>query len=82
MPRSVKLCDDSDATQPGVLDHHLYVTGCVHVGHGIEGSLGEHGRSLSLSQMLREGSARPRLGATRQSGWVTCLLSSGKVELS
>lgn len=82
MPRSVELCDDSDATQPGVLDHRLHVTGCVHMGHGIEGSLGEHGKSQRLAQVPRERSPRPGLGATWQSGWITCLLSSGKVKLS
>lgn len=64
MPRSVELCDDSDATQTGVLDHCLHITGCVHVGHGIESSLGEHGESQHLAQAPREGPARPGLGAT------------------
>ena len=63
MPRRVELCDDSDATQPGICDHRLHVTGCVHVGHGIERSLGEHGKYQRLAQVPREGSARPGLGA-------------------
>lgn len=52
----VKLSDDSDAAQPRVLDHTAHVAGRVHVGHGIEGSLG-HRRAQCLAQEQRQGSA-------------------------
>lgn len=56
MSRGVELSDDSDAAQPGILDHSAHIAGCVHVGHGIEGSL-EHGKAQDLAQEQRQGSA-------------------------
>lgn len=83
VPRCVKLCNDSDATETSILDYCLHITGCVHMGHGIEGSLEEHEELQHLAHKLEEHPAFPELsGELHPTAWVTCLLSSGKVKLS
>lgn len=61
VPRCVKLCNDSDATETSILDYRLHITGCVHMGHGIEGSLEEHEELQHLAHKLKEQPAFPGL---------------------
>lgn len=63
MAGGVELSDDSDAAQAGVLDHSAHVAGCVHVGHGIEGSLGTRESSVPCSG-AEAGICSPELGTT------------------